>query len=124
MPAPAQNEQLLPTPPRPAIQLVGLSKRFGDVVAVDDIDLVIEDGEFFSLLGPSGSGKTTVLRLIASFEEPTAGAVLLAGANVTSKPPYDRDLLMRHLQVSPRQNAAAIALLALECAMMAAWLWG
>ena len=92
IPAPAQNEQLLLTPPRPAIQLVGLSKRFGDVIAVDDIDLVIEDGEFFSLLGPSGSGKTTVLRLIAGFEEPTAGAVLLAGADVTSKPPYDRDL--------------------------------
>ena len=91
-PVPAQNEQLLPATPRPAIQLVGLSKRFGDVVAVDDIDLVIDDGEFFSLLGPSGSGKTTVLRLIAGFEEPTAGAVLLAGADVTSKPPYDRDL--------------------------------
>ena len=92
MPVPAPNEQLLPTTPRPAIQLVGLSKRFGDVVAVDDIDLVIDDGEFFSLLGPSGSGKTTVLRLIAGFEEPTAGAVLLAGSDVTSKPPYDRDL--------------------------------
>ena len=92
MPVPASNEQLLPTTPRPAIQLVGLSKHFGDVVAVDDIDLVIDDGEFFSLLGPSGSGKTTVLRLIAGFEEPTAGAVLLAGADVTSKPPYDRDL--------------------------------
>ncbi len=91
MPAPAPNEQLLPTA-RPAIQLVGLSKHFGDVVAVDEIDLAIDDGEFFSLLGPSGSGKTTVLRLIAGFEEPTAGAVLLAGSDVTSKPPYDRDL--------------------------------
>jgi putative spermidine/putrescine transport system ATP-binding protein len=89
---PAPNEQLLPPTPRPAIQLVGLSKRFGDIVAVDDIDLVIDDGEFFSLLGPSGSGKTTVLRLIAGFEEPSAGAVLLAGSDVTSKPPYDRDL--------------------------------
>jgi len=90
--APATAEQLLPVSTRPAIQLVGLSKRFGDVVAVDDIDLVIDDGEFFSLLGPSGSGKTTVLRLIAGFEEPSAGAVLLAGSDVTSKPPYDRDL--------------------------------
>jgi putative spermidine/putrescine transport system ATP-binding protein len=92
--APAPHEQLLPptVSRRPAIQLVGLSKRFGDIVAVDDLDLVIDDGEFFSLLGPSGSGKTTVLRLIAGFEEPTAGAVLLAGADVTSKPPYDRDL--------------------------------
>ena len=68
---------------RPAVQLVGFSKRFGDVVAVDGIDLVIDDGEFFSLLGPSGSGKTTVLRMIAGFELPTAGAVLLAGQDVT-----------------------------------------
>ena len=90
--APAPDEQFLPVIARPAIQLVGLSKRFGDVVAVDSIDLVIDDGEFFSLLGPSGSGKTTVLRLIAGFEEPSAGAVLLAGTDVTSKPPYDRDL--------------------------------
>jgi putative spermidine/putrescine transport system ATP-binding protein len=90
--APAPDEQFLPVIARSAIQLVGLSKRFGDVVAVDSIDLVIDDGEFFSLLGPSGSGKTTVLRLIAGFEEPSAGAVLLAGTDVTSKPPYDRDL--------------------------------
>jgi putative spermidine/putrescine transport system ATP-binding protein len=92
VPAPATDEHQIRAPQRPAIQLVGLSKHFGDVVAVDGIDLVIEDGEFFSLLGPSGSGKTTVLRLIAGFEEPTAGAVLLAGSDVTSKPPYDRDL--------------------------------
>jgi putative spermidine/putrescine transport system ATP-binding protein len=77
---------------RPAVQLVGITKRFGDVVAVDSVDLHIEDGEFFSLLGPSGSGKTTVLRMIAGFELPTAGAVLLAGSDVTTLPPYDRDL--------------------------------
>ena len=59
----------------PAIQLVRLRKNFGDVVAVDDIDLEIYEGEFFSLLGPSGSGKTTVLRMIAGFELPTGGAV-------------------------------------------------
>jgi putative spermidine/putrescine transport system ATP-binding protein len=92
VPRAAANEQLLPKPSRPAVQLVGLSKRFGDVVAVDGIDLVIDDGEFFSLLGPSGSGKTTVLRLIAGFEEPTDGAVLLAGKDVTRTAPYDRDL--------------------------------
>jgi putative spermidine/putrescine transport system ATP-binding protein len=91
-PIAAPNLQRLPAPTRPAIQLVGLSKHFGEIVAVDDLDLVIEDGEFFSLLGPSGSGKTTVLRLIAGFEEPSAGAVLLAGADVTAKAPYDRDL--------------------------------
>ena len=59
-----------------------LRKEFGDVVAVDSVDLVIRHGEFFSMLGPSGSGKTTVLRMIAGFEMPTAGAVLLE-ANVS-----------------------------------------
>ncbi len=76
----------------PAIQLVRLRKNFGDVVAVDDIDLEIGDGEFFSLLGPSGSGKTTVLRMIAGFEVPTGGAVLLQGRDVTGLAPYDRDV--------------------------------
>ena len=76
----------------PAIQLVRLRKTFGDVVAVDDVDLEIADGEFFSLLGPSGSGKTTVLRMIAGFELPTAGAVLLQGNDVTHLAPYDRDV--------------------------------
>jgi putative spermidine/putrescine transport system ATP-binding protein len=75
-----------------AVQLVALGKTFGDVVAVDGVDLTIEDGEFFSLLGPSGSGKTTVLRMIAGFETPTAGAILLAGNDVTNVPPYDRDV--------------------------------
>ena len=77
---------------QPAIQLVRLRKAFGDVVAVDDIDLEIMEGEFFSLLGPSGSGKTTVLRMIAGFELPTGGAVLLQGQDVTRVPPYDRDV--------------------------------
>jgi putative spermidine/putrescine transport system ATP-binding protein len=76
----------------PAIQLVRLRKAFGDVVAVDDIDLEIVEGEFFSLLGPSGSGKTTVLRMIAGFELPSAGAVLLQGRDVSSLAPYDRDV--------------------------------
>ena len=66
------------------IELVGLTKRFhhGHAAAVDDIDLSIAGGEFFSLLGPSGCGKTTTLRLIAGFEEPTAGRILLDGADV------------------------------------------
>jgi putative spermidine/putrescine transport system ATP-binding protein len=76
----------------PAVQLVGLQKHFGDVRAVDGVDLTIADGEFFSMLGPSGSGKTTVLRLIAGFELPTAGAVLLQGKDVTNAAPYDRDI--------------------------------
>ncbi len=78
-----------------AIQLVRLRKAFGhdtqQVVAVDDIDLEIGEGEFFSLLGPSGSGKTTVLRMIAGFEMPSGG-VLLGGHDVTRLAPYDRDV--------------------------------
>ena len=76
----------------PAIQLVRLRKTFGDVVAVDDVDLTIADGEFFSMLGPSGSGKTTVLRLIAGFDRPDAGAILLHGHDVAGLAPYDRDV--------------------------------
>ncbi|MFM2182130.1 MAG: spermidine/putrescine transport system ATP-binding protein [Actinomycetota bacterium] len=79
-----------------AIRLVGLRKSFGtgqhEVVAVDGVDLEIGEGEFFSLLGPSGSGKTTVLRMIAGFESPTAGAILLGGIDVTSLAPYERDV--------------------------------
>jgi len=75
-----------------AISLRGLSKHFGDVRAVDDLDLDIADGEFFSMLGPSGSGKTTVLRLVAGFEEPTSGTILLGGEDVTTRPPFARDV--------------------------------
>ena len=76
----------------PAISLRGLAKHYDQVRAVDDLDLDIEDGEFFSMLGPSGSGKTTVLRLIAGFETPTAGTVRLGDTDVTRRPPYDRDV--------------------------------
>ena len=75
-----------------AVELVGLSKSFGDVTAVDGVDLEIRDGEFFSMLGPSGSGKTTVLRMIAGFEQPTSGRVHLAGQDVTGRPPFARDV--------------------------------
>jgi putative spermidine/putrescine transport system ATP-binding protein len=61
-------------------------------VAVDGIDLDVRDGEFFSMLGPSGSGKTTTLRMIAGFEQPTAGRILLHGQDVTAIPPFDRDV--------------------------------
>ncbi|AXT86331.1 spermidine/putrescine ABC transporter ATP-binding protein [Aeromicrobium sp. A1-2] len=84
-----------PTPaaaPGTAISLRGLNKHFGDVRAVDGVDLDIADGEFFSMLGPSGSGKTTVLRLIAGFEQATAGSIELAGQDVTTKAPFDRNV--------------------------------
>ncbi len=76
----------------PAVRLEGVRKRFGDVEAVAGIDLDIRDGEFFSMLGPSGSGKTTTLRMIAGFELPTAGRILLHGEDVGQQPPYDRDV--------------------------------
>ncbi len=76
----------------PSVRLEAVEKRFGDVVAVAGIDLEVADGEFFSMLGPSGSGKTTTLRMIAGFELPTAGRILLHGEDVSRKPPFDRDV--------------------------------
>ena len=76
----------------PDVRLVEIRKAYGDVVAVDGVDLSVARGEFFTLLGPSGSGKTTTLRLIAGFERPDAGRVELAGTDVTRKAPYERDV--------------------------------
>ncbi len=70
--------------------MAGLTKHFGEVVAVAGIDLEIQKGEFFTMLGPSGSGKTTTLRMIAGFEDPTAGTIELAGVDVSGVPPYER----------------------------------
>jgi putative spermidine/putrescine transport system ATP-binding protein len=78
--------------PHVGVAMRGLSKTFGDVVAVDGIDLDIYDGEFLTLLGPSGSGKTTVLRMIAGFELPTSGVVELNGIDVTGRAPFERDV--------------------------------
>ena len=74
----------------PDIRLRGVTKRFGDVVAVDAVDLDIARGEFFTMLGPSGSGKTTTLRMVAGFELPDEGTIELAGEDVSRLPPYDR----------------------------------
>src|ERR1700740_524212 len=74
------------------VEVVGARKSYGEVVAVDDVDLRVGAGEFFTLLGPSGSGKTTTLRLIAGFEQPDAGEVRLAGVDITHRPPYARDV--------------------------------
>ncbi|HET8821075.1 MAG TPA: ABC transporter ATP-binding protein [Thermoleophilaceae bacterium] len=75
-----------------AVRLNGTRKTYGDVVAVDRVDLDIAEDEFFTLLGPSGSGKTTCLRMIAGFERPDEGSVELAGRDVTDVPPYERDV--------------------------------
>src|SRR5436853_573922 len=74
-----------------ALKVLGVRKSYGPVVAVAGIDLVVDEGEFFTLLGPSGSGKTTLLRLIAGFERPDAGRIELGGRDVTSTPPYARE---------------------------------
>jgi len=74
------------------VSVEGCRKAYGDVVAVDGVDLTVGAGEFFTLLGPSGSGKTTTLRMIAGFEQPDAGRITLAGEDITRRPPYARDV--------------------------------
>jgi spermidine/putrescine transport system ATP-binding protein len=96
----------------PTVRLERVSKHFGDLVAVRDLDLDIGSGEFFTLLGPSGCGKTTTLRMVAGFEQPTAGRVLIEGADVAGLPSYRRPTntvfqsyaLFPHLSV--RENVA------------------
>ena len=74
------------------IELDSVTKHFGDYVAVEHADFAIAQGEFFSMLGPSGCGKTTTLRMIAGFETPTSGRILLEGTDVSNTPPYKRDV--------------------------------
>jgi spermidine/putrescine transport system ATP-binding protein len=89
-----------------AISLEGVGKRFGDVVAVRETNLDIRDGEFFSMLGPSGCGKTTTLRMIAGFEVPDHGRVLLRGADVTDVPPNHRNVntVFQHYALFPHMS--------------------
>ena len=94
------------------VRLQGISKRFGDITAVSDLDLSVEDGDFVVLLGPTGAGKTTTLRLIAGLETPDAGNVHIGGVDVTREAPAGRDIafvfqqysLYPHLSV--RENLA------------------
>jgi spermidine/putrescine transport system ATP-binding protein len=78
--------------PEVDIRLDRVTKAFGDTIAVDDLSLDIEEGEFFSMLGPSGCGKTTTLRMIGGFDDPTRGTIYLGGRDVTDLPPYRRDV--------------------------------
>src|SRR5271165_609493 len=87
-PAEASGE----TAARAAVHVADLRKHYGDVAAVNDVELTVRAGEFFTLLGPSGSGKTSLLRLIAGFERPDAGRIELAGRDVTRTPPYARNV--------------------------------
>jgi putative spermidine/putrescine transport system ATP-binding protein len=86
------EDNAAPDAARVDVRLVDLTRRFGDVTAVDAVSLDIARGEFFTLLGPSGSGKTTTLRLIAGFELPDGGRIELAGTDVSGRPPYARDV--------------------------------
>jgi spermidine/putrescine transport system ATP-binding protein len=89
-----------------AVELSGVTKRFGEFVAVDDLTLDIHEGEFFSLLGPSGCGKTTTLRMIAGFEEPTEGTISVAGEPMRGVPSYRRPVntVFQSYAVFPHMN--------------------
>ncbi len=107
------NRDAEPSPSREAdvavaVELVGVTKRFGSVVAVDAMDLRIADGAFYSFLGPSGCGKTTTLRMIAGFEQPTQGRILLEGRPVEGVPPYRRNVntVFQHYALFPHMSVA------------------
>jgi len=90
----------------PVVILDHVNKRFGDFIAVHDADFTIGEGEFFSLLGPSGCGKTTTLRMIAGFEQPDEGRILLKGQDVSRTPPYRRNVntVFQHYALFPHMN--------------------
>jgi len=92
----------------PDVEIIGVTKRFGAVTAVDAMDLSIARGTFYSLLGPSGCGKTTTLRMIAGFEQPTEGEILLAGKPIAGVPPYQRNVntVFQHYALFPHMDVA------------------
>jgi spermidine/putrescine transport system ATP-binding protein len=91
-----------------SVRLVDVTKRFADVVAVDDVSLEVRPGEFISLLGPSGCGKTTTLRMVAGFEDPTAGEIYISGRAVNGTPPHRRDVntVFQHFALFPHMTVA------------------
>lgn len=94
--------------PRPIVEIENLTKTFGQVYAVDDISLKIYQGEFFSLLGASGCGKSTLLRMLAGFETPTSGKIILDGQDVTHLPPYERalNIMLQSYALFPHMSVA------------------
>src|SRR5262245_41462232 len=92
----------------PSVELESVTKRFGDLVAVDDLSLDFATGEFFTLLGPSGCGKTTTLRMIAGFEQPTEGTIRIDGADVAQLPPHRRptNTVFQSYALFPHLNVA------------------
>ena len=97
-----------PVPRKPIISFENITKRYGKVVAVDNVSLTIEEGEFFSLLGPSGCGKTTLLRMLAGFEVPTEGRILIDGQDVSQTPPNRRsvNMVFQSYAVFPHMSVA------------------
>ncbi|HZB79521.1 MAG TPA: ATP-binding cassette domain-containing protein, partial [Actinomycetota bacterium] len=91
-----------------SVELIDVTKRFADVVAVDDVSLQVQPAEFLSLLGPSGCGKTTTLRMLAGFEEPTAGEIFISGRDVRGTPPHKRDVntVFQHFALFPHMSVA------------------
>ena len=92
----------------PDVEIIDVTKQFGDVTAVDRMNLSIARGTFYSLLGPSGCGKTTTLRMIAGFEQPTAGEIVLAGRPIAGVPPYRRNVntVFQHYALFPHMDVA------------------
>src|SRR3974390_1463912 len=93
---------------KPFIEFRGVTKRFGDFVAVDNFTLAIYEREFFALLGPSGCGKTTLMRMVAGFEEPSEGRVLLDGQDLVGVPPYRRpsNMMFQSYALFPHMTVA------------------
>jgi spermidine/putrescine transport system ATP-binding protein len=102
------NEQTSAKSDVPAVELLSVTKRFSEVTAVDDMTLRIANGTFYSLLGPSGCGKTTTLRMIAGFEQPSAGEIMLDGVRVGGVPPYRRNVntVFQHYALFPHMDVA------------------
>ena len=98
------------------LELIGITKRYGDFKAADDISLDVADGEFVVLLGPSGCGKTTTLRIVAGFIDPTAGDVRLGGRDVTALPPWKRNagLVFQNYALFPHVTVAENVAFGLE----------
>jgi ABC-type Fe3+/spermidine/putrescine transport system ATPase subunit len=92
----------------PIIRFENVTKRFGKVVAVDNVSLAVDEGEFFALLGPSGCGKTTLLRMLAGFETPTEGRILIDGIDIAGVPPNRRpvNMVFQSYAVFPHMSVA------------------
>jgi spermidine/putrescine transport system ATP-binding protein len=101
---------------RGAVSVQGVRKTYGDVVALRDVSLDVQPGEFLTLLGPSGCGKTTLLRVLAGFEEPDAGRVLISGRDVSGQPPYKRPVntVFQHYALFPHRTVAGNVAFGLE----------